>query len=258
MNSAFVLVLALVTTTAMAQLTQQFEQVLVPFDTAIFPGQAAVWSAELRVRNGSDVAVNLFPEQCFSIGMPFPCDRRIDIPPRSSVVLDVLPRTTPEHPGVFLYVPTDRKEDVQFDLRVRDLSREADSVGASVPVVRSPNYRKGRTTLINVPLQSDVRATLRVYIPDLQFATFRVTVYDEATGELLVDHRYSQAFPTDPPIPPVTPWTFDFSDALAAAEASGAQAVAVSIERLQPDLSYWPMISITSNATNRVIILAPN
>jgi hypothetical protein len=84
----FVFVAFLLALSSSAQTPQGFQQVLIPFDTATFPGGAgAIWSTELRVRNDSAQPVNLFPETCFSFGAPVPCSRRIDIPANTTQIL---------------------------------------------------------------------------------------------------------------------------------------------------------------------------
>lgn len=254
------LLAVMIAMTATAQVDSTYEQVLIPFDTTTIPGASgALWSAELRVRNGGQTPVNLFPERCFFIGREFPCERRIDIAAQAVVLIDAVPYTAPDQPGVLLYVPTNREADIQFDLRVRDLSKGADPVGTPVPVVRSRNYRRGQTVLINVPLGPEVRSSFRVYTPDLSGAVFRVKVLDEANGDLVVAREYSRVFPTDPPYPAWLPATFDFSEVLRFAAAAGARGVSVVVERtFPPDQPYWPMISITNNSTHKVVVLTPN
>ena len=238
-----------------------FVQVLVPFDTVTFTSHPSRWSAELRVLNLSDTPVNLFPVQCSWLGRPEPCTKRIDVPARTSMVLDVLPYASFNSPGVFLYVPVDRQGDVQFDLRVRARSR-GERLGTSVPVVRSSSYRTGRTIIINVPVGPTLRPSLRIYHPNLfvYVVAFRIQVLAEPTGELLVDKRYVRGLPTDPPSPALVPATFTFSDALveAAAIRSGLESVSVVIEHdFQSQTPYWPMISVT-DADDNVIVLTPN
>ena len=176
-----------------------FEQVLVPFDTAVFPGQfGALWSAELWVRNDGEQPVNLFPEKCSFIGLEAPCTTRIDIPARSTTLVDVLKRASPSMPGIFLYVPQDRVADLQFNLRIQDLSKLSQSAGTEIQVVRQRDYRTGRTNLLNVPLREGFRPTLRVYSPYLgPQSQFIVRVYRDPGDDLLLERTYTESLPTD-------------------------------------------------------------
>ncbi len=234
------------------------EQVLIPFETAVVEGADGTrWSAELRVRNASDVEVNLFPEQCSWIGRPLPCDLRVIVPPRTTKLLDALVARS-SNSGLLLYVPLDRIDDVQFSLQVREL-RSGDSVGTRVPVARARDL-KSQFTIIGVPISDDQRRTLRVYEPHLPVqSVFRVRVFDEASNRMLLDREYSGGSPTDSPSPVLVPATFDFSDALASSLMAGAQRVTVSIARIFPaGLTFWPMISSTSNVDHRVAIFVAN
>jgi len=237
-----------------------FEQVLVPFDTATIPGQFGTrWSAELWVRNDAERPVNLFPERCSFIGLEGPCPKRIDVPGNTTTLLDVLAFTYGDRaPGVLLYIPQDRIGDIYFNLRIRDLSKQLESAGTEVPIVREAELRTGRTTLLNVPLKAGSRANLRVYSPDLFGARFVVRVYRQSTDELLVDRAFSEGFPTDPPFPPLVPATFDFSAALHDAGFAGGGGVRVVIEPIRPGgTRFWPLLGITDNVTQEVTFITP-
>lgn len=248
----------LLTTTVHSQTELSHEQVLVPFDTMLVSGAGAPWSAELRVRNSSDVAVNLFPEQCWFIGEVTRCERKIVVPPNTAQVLDVLSSASLDWPGILLYVPSTHVNDVHFSLNVRD-SRSRDSVGTTVPVVRRRDFAAW-FSIPGIPIAVEHRRTLRVYDPQMPTqSVFRVRVIDDATSAILFERDYFRALPTDPPIPAIVPATFDFSDALSADALGSSQHVTVVIERVFPeDLPFWPLISVTSNQDNRVAVYAPN
>jgi hypothetical protein len=241
-----------------AQTQPPFEQVLVPFDTAVFGGAGARWSAELRVRNSADVQINLFPDTCSFIGGEFPCDLKIPIQPGVTQVLDVLTFVSPAQPGVLLYVPIEHTSDVHFTLSVRDLNSK-DSVGTTIPVVRRSQFTT-RATLVGIPIAPAQRRTLRVYDPSLPpNPVFRVRVIDEATNRTLVDREYSRLLPPNEGGPILVPETFDFSDSLAAPELTSAERVTVTIERIFPrGLTFWPTLSVTSDRDNHFAIFTPN
>ena len=248
----------MVAASSYAQPDATHEMVLVPFDTLVVNGSGGeVWKAELRVRNSADVAVNLFPETCFTFGRPIPCDLRIDVAAGVTQPLDVRTYDSLRNPGLLLYVPNSHRQELSFSLTVRNVAAD-DTVGTSVPVVRASQLQPV-ARIVGVPIVSGHRVTLRVYDPFL-FANpvFRVRVIDEATNALLADRKYSQLLPTDPPTPALVPETFDFSDALAVADQWGAERVTVIVDRVwPPNLGYWPMISVTSNADGRIAIFTP-
>ncbi len=249
------LILAFLASTALAD-DFPFEQVLVPFDTMRVAGVGTIWSAELRVRNDGDQAVNLFPETCFGLGGPFPCDRRIDVPAHTTKLIDLLDDrifTTPA--GVMLYVPKGRGADISFNLRVGALG---DPVGVEIPVVREGNYRRGPTTLLHVPLgAAGVRPTMRIYTPVPFNREIAVRVYREADDVLIYQRTFQFQFPTDPVGPAALPSLFDVSVALADAGLQKPGFARVVIESDPPSMPYWPLLTITDNATQRVMSITP-
>lgn len=237
-----------------------FEQILVPFDTAVIEGgRAARWSAELRVRNSADVPVNLFPDTCSFIGVQFPCELRIAVPPGATRVLDVIRSVSPANPGVLLYVPTTHGANIHFTLTVRDLNSD-DSVGTTIPVIPRSRF-VSRATIVGVPVGSGKRHTFRVYDPSLPpQSVFRIRVIDEATERTLADRQVSGFHPTSVEGgPPLLPDTFDFSAVFAEPEVLRSDRVTVTIERLFPaGLAFWPMISVTSDRNHHFAIFTPN
>lgn len=234
-----------------------YEAVLVPFDTGtVKAGSAgALWSAELRVRNASSTPVNLFPEICSSFGQPFPCERRIVVPPESSSVVDVLTGPSESLHGIMLYVPSLHQNDIHFTLHVRDAASEA-TAGVVVPVVRSSELRS-EATIVGVAISPGQRRTLRVYQPQLRtHSTYRVRVIDEATNVTVFDSRYARALPTDPPFPVLIPATFDFSDSLESGTLAGASRVRVLIESAH-GVPFWPMVTVTGSDSS-VAVYTPN
>lgn len=238
----------------------RFEQILVPFDTGEYVG-SIIWRAELWVRNDSSEVANLFPETCHFLGRPFPCDRRIEVASKSTVLLDVLASTPLLSPGALLYVPEGEVSNLHFNLRVR--AQSSSSAGTEIPIVRSKDYRTGRSNLLNVPIDSRFRRTLRAYLPNLVWGRFTVRIFRtsvQASGESLVAERsFDVSFPTDPPLPLLVPGMVDLSGVFN--EITGADGDTVRVE-IEPSLPvgarYWPLLTITNNATREItVVTAP-
>lgn len=235
-----------------------FEQVLAPFDTGTFQG-GSVWSAELWVRNDTSEAVNLFPETCFSIGRPFPCERRITIAAATTTRLDVFERDSLSSPGVLLYIPTAQLSNIHLNLRVRN-SSDTESAGTEIPLVRERGFFTSTTNLLNVPLDPNFRLTLRVYTPDWVFGRFVVRVHRANPGssgeDLLTEREFSVSFPTDPPNPPLVPAMLDFSTVFNELAGERGAIVRVSIEpRVGAGARYWPLLTVTSHTSRAITIV---
>ena len=214
------------------------------------------WSAELWIRNDSDQSVNLFPERCFFIGLEHPCSFRYDVPARSTVLAN-LANTTADSPGVFLYVPRDRVREVHFNLRIRELTKAADSYGTQIPVVRVRDFPTGTATLLNVPLQFGARLNLRVYTPDDFSSEFVVRLFADPSGLPLGERKFPGPRPR--PTDPIFPMLFAPDINLSAAFAGlVADRVRVVVERTFPaGQPFWPMLTITNNRTNSVTVVTP-
>lgn len=242
----------LLASSALAADNVTYEQVLVPFDTLTAPGVGTVWSAELRARNDGDTPVNLFPETCHWLGFGYPCTLRIDVPAHTTVLLDVLDDRYASVPyGVFVYVPMTRIDDVSFSLRIRASSSR---IGTEIPVVHSRDYRTGRTTLLDVPLGDDSRAALRLYFPDFRPYGATIRVYREPAGELILQQSFFSGVPTDPPSPMGAPLMLDVSSTLSDASLQKPGRVRVTIEA---PVRYWPLLTVTDNATQQVTAITP-
>ncbi|HUP48096.1 MAG TPA: hypothetical protein VNA04_04825, partial [Thermoanaerobaculia bacterium] len=230
----------------------QYEQVLVPFDSATLATGGARWFAELWVRNDGPEPVNLFPEKCFFIGLEGPCNRRIDVPAGTTRLIDVQPDSLTD-PGVYLYVPSTRSADVHFSLRVRDLNQGLEQIGTEVPVARGSDVRSGRRTLLNVPLQPHGRVMLRLYTaPQNLGSSFMVRVYAEPSGDLLTQRTFILIGPTDPPVPASAPRTIDASSIF---QGWVVDRVRVTIEGTSP---YWPLLTITNVRNNQITTVTPH
>jgi len=91
--------------------------------------------------------------------------------------------------GYVVYVAQDTEVQnpptLSFQLRVRDLSRNALSAGTEIPVIREDAFRTSTLRLLSVPLDARFRPLLRIYEMNLDTADFVVRVFDQGTGAKL-------------------------------------------------------------------------
>ena len=236
---------------AVAQSQPQFEQVLAPFETMQFGGLlGSQWRAELWIRNDANQTVNLFPETCVWILGPEPCLIRYDVPARSTVRADIV-YSSADAPGVFMYVPADRVNDIHFDLRIG----EGASTGTTIPVVRVRDMPIRKATLLNVPLQFGRRLNLRLYTMHRgpERGDFVVRMYGDPGDLLLGERTFALSMPTDPVLN-VIPQVIDGTSAL---RGLIADRVRIVIERPYSDTPFWPMLTITDSATQHVTVVTP-
>jgi hypothetical protein len=72
--------------------------------------------------------------------------------------------------GWVINVLREAADQVHFGLLVRDLSRQAEALGTEIPVVREKQFRRSEFFLMNVPIDTRSRQTLRIYGIDVENA----------------------------------------------------------------------------------------
>ncbi|MDQ3280536.1 MAG: hypothetical protein M3Q69_03905, partial [Acidobacteriota bacterium] len=151
------------------------ERLLIPIAITVpVPGAfGSLWTTELVARNSGATPVHLrnIAPVCPPIGAS--CGSEADIGAEQSAV--VMPEATDRRAAIIEATPGER---LAFSLRVRDLSRQLETWGTEIPVVRERDLRSGTITLVNVPVSSAFRNTLRVYdIDALTDAEVRIRLY---------------------------------------------------------------------------------
>lgn len=161
--------------------------------------------------------------------------------------------------GVALMVPRKEADNLAFRLRVRDVSREADSFGTEVPVVRETDLvRDAELTLLDVPLDPRYRTKLRVYV-------FPTPAFSDSWGDYLAGVRIVFADGTQGyPVArfqqrnctgAACAWTPRTMEIDLPARAEGERAdVYVSMGGSEG----WAFASVTNNKTQQVTIVTPD
>jgi hypothetical protein len=240
-------VTALVTLSAFAQSTR----VLVPI-VATGAGGAfdSRWTSEATSFNGSSSFVLvLFPHRCDT-----ECGAGVVFGPMEGGDLPVT--TGSAVPAAFVYVPNESVDAMEFGLRVRDVSRQADSWGAEVPVVRESSAFQHPFDLLNVPLPARFRQTLRIYdFEDKSGSGVRVQFYDMVTGGLLKDAQLSMLPPQSTDM--FTPAYVQLDQFGQAPELAGVDRIRVRISPTNATQRLWAMISVTNNVTQELTMITP-
>lgn len=238
-------------------------RILVP--VAIFLSQAgangSVWITELTVRNNSDARVllrNIDPEWCGGIL----CGPEASIQPKETLLIS----PSAVYAGAIIEVPSESVDDVIFNLRVQDLSRQLSTWGTEIPVVREPELLTRSSTFINVPNGAEVRHTLRLYeiegSADAEFdlmlysADPRGTGWEPRPDRLLGSKRVRLA-------PPLSGWEgrapsyLQIGDLNEIADVGDAKRLVVQVVPVSSGMRYWAFISVTNNETQHVTTILP-
>lgn len=246
-------------------LLDEYEQVLVPItSTDIIGANGSHWVTETWVENTrSTEATDVKGPFLSPIASP-PVATSLYVLPGEAVQLwkVITPRVVGE--GALLGVPRWLGRGLVFNSRVQDISRQAQSSGTEIPVVRENEFADS-VTLLNVPGDPRYRILLRVY-----------TRTSAADVRVRVEHQFEVNVVTPPPVfdPPVD--TVIHLDAPSAIGNGGissfgypgyaTMAIGSHPYRLQITVTslsgapnnLWALLSITNNETQEVTTITPH
>lgn len=234
------------------QLAHRF---LVPIVAQEQPGAyGSIWTSTLRVYNAGPENVVLYPAPTCESGL---CSdlTPVDNGYERSFALSKFPPDAP--PGRVLYV-YEGPATLFFHLRVRDMSRAAQSMGVQIPVIPEADLFRDEIALLGVPGDARFRHTLRIYDINNQPSSFRIRVFSdlqlihEETITLFMNLVDPGVQPREEVIGPSAA-QLDFRDRI----PDGEHLYYLTIEPLQESL-FWAFLSITNNETQEVTLVLPN
>jgi hypothetical protein len=171
--------------------------------------------------------------------------------PFSGTLLPIVPESAP---AALIQVPSDSVDSLEFALRVRDVSRQSDSWGTEVPMVREDRAFRRPFDLLNVPLQARFRQMLRIYdFEDRTGGTVRVQYYDMTTGQLLKESVVTLLAPTGI----FTPAYLQSDVFSQLGDRPGVDRIRVRISPTSDAQRLWAMVSVTNNVTQEVTMITP-
>jgi hypothetical protein len=227
------------------------ERILVP---VLWAGPGALgsqWNSEVWFHNENPYPVmstDLTIGICNSLISPCPY-----MPLFANETLHVDAQQGPSYPnGLQLFVPLGSADGLRTTALVRDLSRQAEALGAELPIVRERDYFERPFSLVRVPIGGNFRTALRIY--GTLGGTIRVRIFAVQEFEqdrLLLDQQMNLASSNNPRVPPVA----IFPDVVAVwPQLRGTDTVRIEIsgaERL------WAFASVTNNTTQHVTNIRP-
>ncbi|HYC92676.1 MAG TPA: IPT/TIG domain-containing protein [Thermoanaerobaculia bacterium] len=243
---------------------ENYEQYLVPITGETIAGaNGSQWRGELTFFNGSAHNAVLIGKFAPPGVLTPPIPDAETVAPRgtSKPILYGSGATA----GAFLYVPKPLAGDVRKSLRIRDLSRNANSWGTEIPIVRIDEV--GTTmTLIDIPTDPQYRATLRIYHWSAYPGVARVTIYapDRAEPVSQFDVESHAPFPPQPEVDmPFYP-SYSQVDLLTPAVRAAGPSIRVEVynygdnPRVSPPFpAIWAFVSVTNNETQQVTVMTP-
>lgn len=263
-----------------------YERVLIPvlLGEPVAGAFGSQWTTDLVIRNESDEYVWIIqsaPSGCVASCQP-------TAPPHTLLRQSLVVTQNPNPLGNFLYIGRPGQGKVSLGLRVQDVSRQASTWGTAVPIVQEKDVFTGKLQLLNVPINGNFRAAIRVYDFDTSTSNptaVRMRVY-EMCGVGPFDNTV--AFPCNPAPPlvdtviplqpsgqnasltyPSYPGVAFVADLTSAypplaqlaprpSDPTGIARVRIDLDPVTPGLRIWAFASVTHNETQHVTVITPN
>jgi hypothetical protein len=243
------------------------EKILVPIRVPVpVPGaNGSLWSSSLLGRNNSSAALMLGNVNVDCGGLL--CPQALDM--FGGTTYQIVPSGASDRPAAVVNVPAGRSFDLTLILRVQDLSRQSQTWGSEVPIVRERDLRTGKLILLDIPISASFRNTLRIYDIDGQAnarVALRLFALDPNRPSIVLGSKPDallgeQVIVLRPPAPGDTgrsPGYAEIGDLSQIAPLANASKVAVEVEPLTPGLRIWSFVSVTNNETQHVTIITPD
>lgn len=227
---------------------QEVDRILIP-SVAREPIAGAfnsLWVTEISGRNVGSTEVRFFWSPC----PLFECDYYW-VPPGSSFGAEPFDQSV--HGAVAAFFNNDARR-IILSARVRDLSREFDTWGTEIPVVRQSEVGTSEITLLNLPTSDRFRTMIRMYDFQNSANDFIVKVFplDGATAiaefvvpaQLLRGQKGANQGILFAVLGDLVP-------------TSGApERIRVTINTAKPG-KFWAFASVTNNDTQHVTVISP-
>ena len=226
-----------------------FERVLFPVFFKSDGAHGSRWRSEAVISNPNSWPVYnlnaLDPLVCTG-----PCVDRLAPKSRTEVSGQGFPQ------GVALLVPRGEADDLAFSLRIRDISRDEESYGVEVPVVRERDMvRNDDVRLLDVPLDPRFRTKVRIYaFPDpapdgSSLNALYTAVHVQRQTPEAKSYPMASGCPRCAHIP-------YYREVDLAPGAAGERADVYI--RASEGALVWAFASVTNNTTQQVTIVAPD
>ena len=245
-----------------------FVPVMLPVVTrsAVVGAHGSLWQLELRMVNRTKLAlvpgIDIFPlePRCAGCDAPIPFDRMIE--PR--IAMPLIDNDRP--PVQLVWIDKDLANHLSFSLRVRDLSRQAESWGTEIPIVHDRDFAHD-IRLLDVPLQPRFRQLLRLYTPSYVGCCRTTVRFFAADGTPLAERPVDLIRPNGSlgglvPPPYLRDGSRNFPLQPAYAELDLATIPELAAQTsiwIEAGASFriWGFVSVTNDATQQVTTITP-
>ena len=252
---------------AFPQVSPAFEKVLVPvFIQQPLPGAfGSSWITDFWISNSGDAPV-LFGGG-FDFGCAFPpCADGARLDPGATFRPRVLSRPDGLQ-GTFVLADARYADGLSFALRFRDLSRQSQTWGTEVPVVREDEFRSDKVSLVDIPISQGFRQVLRVYeledtgrVAFVRVRAYRLRLQNDlpnASPDVFLGEGVFQLQFISPGVPSGAPGYLAIFDLGAVAPLGGVDRIRLEVEPVTEGLRLWAFVTVVNNETQHATVITP-
>jgi hypothetical protein len=178
---------------------------------------------------------------------PLPCTRCLRSPLAGSTQL--LNDANPW--GHVLYAIRGTADSLTFASRIRDTSRQAQTAGTEVPIVRESDFRS-QLRFLNVPVDARYRVTLRLWSLD------DTPQFVAAVDSTSIPPQKQTLAVSKIPGTSMSFASMDVTSLLTKASGNPTNLSVTAAPNLMVTPSIWGMLSITNNDTQQVTVISPH
>lgn len=255
--------LVLLSLSAVPQTLPEFDRILLPVVTrgSVAGANGSRWETVVTVRNGSNEPVLFFPVDCPPPSLERLCAQTngTELAPGAAKRMDLLVPDGRVSP-VFLNVTKSIADRVFVQIRVHDLSRQAENFGTEIPALRTSAMKTTAGEILDIPHDARFRLTFRLYADKVDNESELVVRFvNESTGANREMHfplvPISNEVPADAPI--TTPSFYrEITDLDSYSELHDSQRIRIEIEPRAAAIRYWAFVTVTNNETQQVTTLS--
>ena len=179
---------------------------------------------------------------------------------RDWIIFDVKPWPS-GNPGAFLFISSDRVNDLEIQLRAYDISRDATNFGTQIPVVHEDEFvdvERDPIVLLGVPTDERFRNTLRIYSTHETGAI--VELYSNQQQGMLQWRRVYLSAPGsafEPAYAEVNDLPVGVGTLRVRIVPGWADGPPPSPPWPGPQPGIWAFISVTNNDTQHITVISP-
>jgi len=234
----------------------EYETLLLPVTESVRGANGSLWEATTTISNTSDSPVFVQMSNCDRSHDTAPCPPTL-IGPHETI-----------HPRIQewfglatgVLVPRGALDSIDVQLRIQDISRQSQTFGTSIPVVRRDQFRRV-VRLHDIPTDPQFRSTLRIYgCHPLGAIYVNIRLFDESSAKLIASTRgqggplyFGIGNPFSYPEVTIT------SLLNALPEIAAYPRIGIEVDSIYaPQDPLWAFVSVTNNETQHVTIIAPD